>query len=179
MAEIIVRDDETPAQVARRLLDQAEHPDHVIWRLRSNTPPHGGVFEVPDAEVGALMARVEAARAGASAAVERRIAAADERDELADRTGLTPEELGFTANASEDLESLGQAGGTEVEPTEDEVKAEEAAADAAAAASVEEETVAEDKAASTRAAARKAAAKKAAADKAAAEDPSATGADKE
>jgi colicin import membrane protein len=117
MADIIIGPDESKEQVARELLDQAEHPDHVIWRPRSNTP-HGGVFEVPDDEVEALVARREAAQQASQQLVQDRLDRAAERDDLASRTGLTPAELGFPANGPEDTASIGQVGGEtpEVDP---------------------------------------------------------------
>lgn len=62
MAEIHVQPDETKELVARRLLDQAAHPDHVVWQPRSGVA-EGGIFYVPDEEVDDLMARVAASQA--------------------------------------------------------------------------------------------------------------------
>lgn len=101
MAEIYVKDGETKEEVARRLLDQAENPDHVVWQPRSGVEATG-VFVVPDDEVEALVARVEAKRQAETERTEAAIARADERDKLADRTGLTPGQLGFAANAPGD-----------------------------------------------------------------------------
>ena len=98
MAEIYVKDGETTESVARRLLDQAAHPDHVVWQPRSGVDA-GGVFVVPDDEVDDLMARVEAKRAADRRDTEVRIAAANARDARVADTGLTPAQLGFAANA--------------------------------------------------------------------------------
>lgn len=114
MAEIIVKDDETPQDVARELLDQAEHPDHVVWTPRSNTP-HGGVFTVPDDKVEELASRRQAAREASQKATQRRIDAMNERDEILDRTGATPDELGIGAFSDEDRASLGMPGADPVE----------------------------------------------------------------
>lgn len=97
MAEIYVKDGETKEEVARRLLDQAAHPDHVVWQPRSGQEA-GGVFFVPDDEVDDLIARVEAARRAETEATEKRIAFAEERDARIADTGLTPEQAGFPAN---------------------------------------------------------------------------------
>lgn len=101
MAEIYVKDGETKEEVARRLLDQAAHPDHVVWQPRSGVA-EGGIFYVPDDEVDDLVARVQAKRDAERKLTEQRIAAADERDAKVADTGLTPDQLGFSANATGD-----------------------------------------------------------------------------
>jgi hypothetical protein len=110
MAEVVIGPDETPTTVAQELLAQAEHPDHVVWTPRSNTP-HGGVFTVPDDKIEDLVSRRENARQASEQATQARLDAASERDELASRTGLTPAELGFAASGPADLASFGQVGG--------------------------------------------------------------------
>jgi hypothetical protein len=112
VAEIYVKDGETKEEVARRLLDQAAHPDHVVWQPRSGQEA-GGIFYVPDDEVDDLIARVEAKRNAERQETERRIKAADERDAKVADTGLTPEQLGFSANA------VGDPGSFPVEDVED------------------------------------------------------------
>jgi hypothetical protein len=112
MAEIHVKDGETKEEVARRLLDQAAHPDHVVWQPRSGVA-EGGIFYVPDDEVDDLIARVEAKRDADRRLTEQRIKAADERDAKVADTGLTPEQLGFPANAT------GDPGSFPVEDVED------------------------------------------------------------
>jgi|1185.fasta_scaffold86843_1 hypothetical protein len=191
MAEIIIGDDETPPQVARELLAQAEHPDHVVWTPRSNTP-HGGVFIVPDDKASDLVARRENARAESERLVQQRQDAADERDQLADQTGLTPAELGFAANSPEDAASLGQGGPARVvdplrsedqrllelqarvdgvaEAQDAQVARAQDRADEDEDAAADEAIAAEDKAAADRAAARKTA-RRASAKKAAEETP--------
>lgn len=117
MAEVIIRDDETQQQVARELLDQAEHPDDVVWAPRSNTP-HGGVFIVPDDKVDELVARRTAALEASRRVTERRIDAMEERDRLLDKTGATPDELGIGAFSDGDRASLGMPGveANEIDP---------------------------------------------------------------
>jgi hypothetical protein len=80
MAEYIMAEDETAAEVARALLDQAASPDDVHWSPRPDVPG-GGVFVVRDEEV---VARVVAARAHARAEAEQPPPSAEPAGEEAD-----------------------------------------------------------------------------------------------
>lgn len=172
MAEIYVGQDETKEEVARRLLDQADHPDHVVWQPRSGQEA-GGVFYVPDDEVDALVARVKAKRDAEAKLTEERIAAADRRDELASETGLTPAQLGFPANATGDPGSF-PVEDVEDEDEDDEAADDEAASDTSEAKDADAADASKDEApVQSRAAARKAA-RRAAADKAAADSSTTT-----
>jgi hypothetical protein len=47
MAEYILGDDEDQAAVAAELLANADDPNDVVWRPRSNLGAHAGVYEAP------------------------------------------------------------------------------------------------------------------------------------
>ncbi|HEU5111008.1 MAG TPA: hypothetical protein VFT95_20905, partial [Micromonosporaceae bacterium] len=109
MAEYVMQEGDTAAEVARALLDKTDDPGSVHWSPRPDVPG-GGVFVVHDEQVAAEVARE---RAEARQAEADRIAAAqavaEERDAKADETGMTPAELGFPANAGTDPGSAGEA----------------------------------------------------------------------
>lgn len=171
MAEVYIGEDESKEQVARELLDQAEHPDHVVWTPRSNTA-HGGVFTVPDDKAEELIARRVRAREADDQALQERLGRAAERDELASRTGLTPAELGFSASVPESRDdSAGPVFSDEDDEDGAKVDAEIAAEDEAAAerakdggpakaAAESEDAPAQDQRAAARKAARRASAQK-------------------
>lgn len=109
MAEYVLQPDDDPAEVARALLDKAASPDGVHWSPRPDVP-RGGVFVVNDEETVAAVTRErgEARRIEAERIAEAQ-QAADQRDELADETGLTPLELGIPANQGTDPGSAAEA----------------------------------------------------------------------
>lgn len=92
MAEYVLGDDEDQAAVAAELLANADHPDDVVWRPRSNLGRHAGVYEVSDA----LMERLIAHRSGAQPADAAEPAGdagqADEPTETGDDTPAAPAE---------------------------------------------------------------------------------------
>lgn len=133
-AEFVLQPDDDPTEVARQLLDRAEAPEHVHWFPRPDTPG-GGVFVVHDERVAAEVVQArQAARAEQAARIEAAQAKAEERDQAADETGLTPGELGFPAaggtdpgsaaemqaNADATAEVQAGEGGEEGEPADEE-----------------------------------------------------------
>jgi hypothetical protein len=161
MAEYQMAEDDVPAEVSRALIDKAG-PENVHWSPRPDVPG-GGVFVVSD---DAAVAHVAQVRAEARRAEAERIAAAqaaaEERDAKADETGMTPNELGFSANAGTDPGSRGEAERNaevtgDAEPTEPAEGDEEPA--------VDDPATADDEAAMTPAQRRAARRAKAAADK--------------
>lgn len=99
--EYILQEGDTHESLARDLLEQAAHPDQVVWRPRPDVYG-GGVYELADSSIAERVREARAARrTEEAAAIEASLKAADERDASEDvASGLfTPAEAGFPANA--------------------------------------------------------------------------------
>lgn len=153
MTEYVLGPDEDQQEVAQRLLAAAKNPGAIAWSPRPNAHPHGGVYVLPDDEADDIIAAVAKARAEESARIEAALAAAQERDDKAAETGLTPEQLGFAASAGSDPGAPGtesgeaQADGTVSEET---VPEQDNAEDAADEAVVDDPSTPEDEAATAK-----------------------------
>lgn len=98
MTDYVLGPDEDQTEVARRLIAAAKDPASVMWSPRPNNHPHGGVFVLADEEADDIIASVAKARQEQTDRIEAALKAAEERDAKADETGLTPEQLGFSAD---------------------------------------------------------------------------------
>jgi hypothetical protein len=128
--EYYLQEGDVQADVARDLLEQAEHPDQVHWSPRPDVYG-GGVYVLGDESIAQRTLAVRKARRQEEAdRIAANLAAADERDSHeAVASGLaTPGEAGFPANTGTDPGSGAegaasddaQAEGDEAVTTEDE-----------------------------------------------------------
>lgn len=109
--EYYLQEGDVQADVARDLLDQAEHPDQVHWSPRPDVYG-GGVYVLGDESIAQRTLAVRKARRQEEAdRIAANLAAADERDSHeAVASGLaTPAEAGFPASGGTDPGSAAEA----------------------------------------------------------------------